>query len=160
MGQITTLLHQLGLDVTFFYMFVLFAGTYFLCASLMTKPLGNLLVERDRRTLGRQEEVLKIRVELLEIQEKLSAERQSARAKAGVKFSELKTQAVTQQRKIVGEARESFAEKVKDARDINEKAVVEERKKIDQLSRDLKEDIVHRLLGTTASKKPNLGTEA
>ncbi len=159
MGQITTLLVQLGVNQTFFIMFAIFGGTYIVVSSLLTKPLGNLLVERDRRILGRREQVLGIKVELVDIQEKLAAERRKAQAEANTKFGELKTSAVTEQRKILAEARENFAGQVKVAREKTEKMLDDERQKIDRLSGDLKDDIVSKLLGVSTNKQTTVGKE-
>lgn len=159
MGQITTLLTQLGVNYTFFYMFAIFGITYFVMASLLTKPLGNLLVERDRRILGRREEALAIRTQLVEIAEQLASERRKAQAVANAKFGELKTSAVTEQRKILAEARESFAAEVKAAREKTENMLTDERQKIERLSGDLKEEFVSKLLGVSANKTPAVGRE-
>lgn len=73
MGQILALLTQLGVNQSFFVMFGLFATTYLIVSFLLTEPVSNLLVERDKRIAGRQKQITKIRSELLEIQENLSA---------------------------------------------------------------------------------------
>lgn len=159
MGQITSLLSQLGVNHTFFYMFALFGLTYFTVSFLLTRPLSNLLVEREKRTVGRQEEISKIRVELSEITEKLTAERRRAQSEASQKFAELRTSAVNEQRKILTDAREVFASKVKEARDNVEKALVEERQKLERSSNELKDDLVAKLLGIASAKSHSLGKE-
>lgn len=159
MDQIKTLLIQLGVNDTFYIMFGIFAVTYFIASSLLTRPVGSLLVERDRRTTGRREEVQKIRVELTEIVEKLTRERQRAQSDASQKFSELRNIAVTEQRKIMAEARDEFAAKVKAARDKIETSLVDERQKLERSTADLKDDIVAKLLGTAGSRAQPIGKE-
>ncbi len=159
MGQITTLLSQLGVDQTVFVMFGIFTATYLIVSALLTRPMGHLLIERDKRTTGRQEEISKIRVELTEITETLATERRKAQTQASLKFAELRNQAVTEQRKILSDARDEFAGKVRAAREKVEKALVEERQKLDRSSVELKDDLVAKLLGTSSSKNLSLGKE-
>lgn len=140
-------------------MFALFGVTYLLVSFLFTRPLSNLLVEREKRTTGRQEEISKIRIELTEISEKLSAERKKAQLEASQKFAELRLSAVNEQRKIMTDAREVFANKVKEARDNVEKALAEERQKLERSSNELKDDLVAKLLGIATAKNHSLGKE-
>ena len=159
MGQVTALLTQLGVNYTVFIMFGIFTVTYLIVSHLLTKPVGELLIERDNRTTGRQEEISKIRVELTDITEQLAAERRKAQSLASFKFSELRAQAVSEQRKILAEAREDFSSKVKATREKAERAMSEERQKLDRATSDLKEEMVSKLLGTTGSQKPTLRGE-
>lgn len=159
MGQITSLLAQLGVNNTFFIMFALFGLTYFTVSALLTRPLSSLLVEREKRTAGRQEEISKIRVELTDITEKLSAERRKAQLEASQKFAELRASAVNEQRKILTDAREVFANKVKTARDNIDKVLKEERQKLERSSVELKDEVVAKLLGMSTAKNQPLGKE-
>jgi F0F1-type ATP synthase membrane subunit b/b' len=154
-----SLIDQLGVNYTFFIMFALFAVTYLIVSNLLTKPLGALLVERDRRTAGRQEEIVKIRVELTEISEELAKQRREAQGEASLKFAELKNKAVTEQRKILAQAREDFAAQVKTARENAEKMLQTERQKIERLSAELKTDLSEKLLGESSVSKAPLRRE-
>ncbi len=160
MDQALSLLRQLGVNETFGFMFVLFAVTYFTVSQLLTKPVGNLLVEREKRILGRQETVSKIRVELGDIQAQLLAERKKAQQAAGQKFSDLKTAAVTDQRKIINDAREEFSEKVKTSREEIDKIIAVERQKIERESITLKDEVIAKLLGANSVKSSALEQEA
>jgi predicted DNA-binding protein (UPF0251 family) len=66
---------------------------------------------------------------------------------------------VNDQRKILADAREVFAGKVKTARENVEKALVEERQKLERSSNELKDDLVAKLLGVGAAKNHSLGKE-
>lgn len=153
------LLKQLEINQTFFIMFALFGLTYFTVSFLLTRPLSGLLVEREKRTAGRQDEISKIRVELSDITEKLTAERRKAQQEASTKFAELRASAVTEQRKILTDAREVFAGKVKAARDNIDKVLKEERQKLERSSVELKDEVVAKLLGMSAAKNHSLGKE-
>jgi F0F1-type ATP synthase membrane subunit b/b' len=160
MGQITALLSQLGVvRDDLLVLFALFAGTYLIVSMLLTRPMGNLLVERDDRTAGRQIEISQTRIELAEIVDTLATERKKAAAQASAKFAELKTQAVSEQRKLLTEAREEFAGKVKAARDKIEKSLQDERQKLERSSHELKDELVAKLLGISANKNHSVGKE-
>lgn len=159
MDQALSLLRQLGVNETFWFMFVLFAVTYLTVSTLLTKPVGNLLIERDKRISGRQEQVSAIRVELSDIQSKLSSERKKAQTAASQKFSDLKNSAVLDQRKILTQAREEFSEKVKQTRDQIDKMIATERQKLERESITLKEEMIAKLLGANNVKSSALGKE-
>ncbi len=74
-------------------------------------------------------------------------------------LASLKLKAVTEQRKILAEARESFAAQVKVAREKTEKMLTDERQKIERLSGDLKEEFVSKLLGVSTSNTSAVGKE-
>ncbi len=159
MGQILALLTQLGVNQSFFVMFGLFATTYLIVSFLLTGPVSNLLVERDKRIAGRQKQITKIRSELLEIQENLSAKRKGAQQEASSRFATLKFQAASEQRKILTQARDEFALQVKAAREKVEKMLTDEKQKLDRLSVELKEEILEKLLGSSSAKKITLEKE-
>lgn len=111
------MLHEMGVNESFFACLGIFLVTFFLVNTLATRPTSRMLVERDKRMDGREKEIHQISNELYEANKALEAERKLAQKEASERFSQIKAQAVEEQRRTLQEARDKAASEIKKLKD-------------------------------------------
>ena len=144
------MLGQLGINESIFVMFGLFIVTYVVVSQLALKKLSETLVERERRTEGREHHAVQMKHELEGVREKLKASIHDARTKANSEFLQIRSKALEEQRNIVNAARESASADMKKTRErIQGQVAVEVKKLNDDIPR-ISKAILDKLLNAAA----------
>ena len=144
------MMNQLGINSTVFVMLGLFVATYVVVSQIALNPLAKGLTERSNRIDGREASIVKLKNELLKIQEDLAEQMKKARLEANSVFVELKNKATAEQRAILNAARETAAIEIKTARNnVAEKLKVEMKKLEDEIP-SMAKQIVERILAAPA----------
>jgi len=146
MAMVQSLLQNFGINHTIFLMFGIFVGTYAVLRFLALGKLSETIVERSKRTEGREHAAIESQHELVEIEGKLSAEMKTIQAEAGELFVSIKTKAQAEQAVLIKSARDRASSEVKAARDEVESAFRDELVKARKEVPEIAHQILARLL--------------
>jgi F0F1-type ATP synthase membrane subunit b/b' len=153
MDILLNILAQLGVNSTIFIMIGLFIGTYVVVSRLAIRKVTATVVERSRRTEGRDHEVHDLRHELTTLNEQLESELKKVRTEAGETYADLKQKAVDDHRNILTDARQQATAQIKAAREDVEAKFATEMKKVREEVPNLARQILEQIAGGAGSKK-------
>jgi F0F1-type ATP synthase membrane subunit b/b' len=116
MEILNSMLGQLGIDRSFFVMLAMFVVTFAVFNFLALKKLTDTVVERSKRTEGRENQAGHAKEELEGIRAELQAGMKEARSKAHAEFLSIRGKALEEQRNIVNIARGKATDELRGAR--------------------------------------------
>jgi F0F1-type ATP synthase membrane subunit b/b' len=146
MEMVTSMMSSLGINSSFFVMFLMLCVGFWISSPLLFSPLSKHLVERDSRTEGREIEIHQLSKELAEISEGLRLNSKKARAFANDEYLKIRAQAVETQKNLLNKARENAANEIKTERDKVSKVFAQESQKISQQVPIMAEEILNKIL--------------
>ncbi|MBS1982872.1 MAG: hypothetical protein JST16_01765 [Bdellovibrionales bacterium] len=151
MNILFSMLNQLGINESFFVMLIMFTATYFFVAFVALNKLTKTLVEREKRTEGRESKAGHLHRDLESLREKVKISVQESRIQANADFLEIRGKAVEQQRSIVNAARESASAELKKTRASIAQQVAAEMTKLESEIPKISKAIVDKVLSSSTS---------
>jgi F0F1-type ATP synthase membrane subunit b/b' len=155
MDMVQQLLTNFGINSTIFVLLGIFVGTYLVLRVVALGRLSETLIERAKRTEGREHLAAEQQQELGDLQLRLDAQLKAAQVEASELFSQLKNKAQAEQANILKGARDRASQEVKSARDDVERSFTQELSKAKDEVPAIAQQILTRLLTAPNKGKPN-----
>jgi F0F1-type ATP synthase membrane subunit b/b' len=155
MDMVQQLLTNFGINSSIFVLLGLFLGTYAILRVVALGRLTETVLERAKRTEGREHEAAEQQLELGELNTQLDAQLKKAQAEASDLFSQLKNKAQAEQATILKNARDRASQEVKSARDDVERTFNQELEKAQNEVPAIAQQILTRLLTAPTKGKPS-----
>jgi F0F1-type ATP synthase membrane subunit b/b' len=156
MGVIYGLIHQFDLNTTMAVMAGMFLLTFCFFYFLVLKDLVPRLIERNRRTEGREKIIFEQEKQLAQSIEDLSEKLASVRADAAALFMSGKQKAIDAQKKIIADARIQATETVARAQ---EEAALTLQTELKKVSEEVPQ-IARKIIESVLSPSKRSGGEA
>lgn len=155
MDMVQQLLTNFGINSTIFVLLGIFLGTYGVLRVVALGRLTETVLERARRTEGREHAAAEQQQELVELKIQLDEQLNKANAEASDLFTQLKNKAQSEQAAILKSARDRASQEVKSARDDVERSFKQEMEKAKDEVPALAQQILTRLLTAPGKGKPS-----
>lgn len=114
--QLQKVLTQFGINESFFYVLGIVIGSYVLFRLLALSKIATIIIEREKRTEGRQDAAAGSKEELVSLKQNFDEKIKSIRMANAQILENKKIAAIEQQKEILRLAKEDGAKKVKESR--------------------------------------------
>jgi F-type H+-transporting ATPase subunit b len=151
MDTLNGLIISLGINPTLWVQLAIFLVTFAVLNFVVFKPYFKAFEERERRTVGSKEGTEQILIETSQLQSQYETEARQINDQIKSVFDLARQTAVADQAKIVNEARDQSAEKIKFSRADLEREIVVARQTLRKDITDIGSSITEKLIGKEAS---------
>lgn len=152
METVNGLIVSLGINPTLWTQLAIFLVTFAILNWIVFKPYYKAYEEREKRTVGSKEGTDKIMIETNRLQSQYETEARKVNDQIKQAFDLARQNALTEQNKILAEARDQAAATLKSARQSLEKEIQSARQTLKSEVTEIGAAITDKLIGKEATK--------